>query len=130
MGGAIFKAIELFYGTNDFSAADAAIGADPVTAQYVLASNEEGGGGTRDFVRFTQVGPLGPLLENSPEGENGMSRVYLGVHWLFDQQDGIALGNAIAEYAAGHYFNAVPEPSAILMALMAIGLVGLSRRRA
>jgi hypothetical protein len=130
MGGAIFKSLELFYGTNDFSVADAAIGADPVTTQYDLHSNEAGGGGTRDFVRFTQVGPLGPLLENSPEGENGMSRVYLGVHWLFDQQDGIALGNAIAEYAAGHYFHAVPEPSAILLALMAVGLVGMCRRRA
>ena len=37
---------------------------------------------------------------NSPEGENGMSRIYLGIHWLFDQQDGIALGNAIAQYVA------------------------------
>ena len=31
MGGAIFKTLELFYGTNDFAAADAAIGVDPVT---------------------------------------------------------------------------------------------------
>jgi hypothetical protein len=127
MGGAIFKAIELFYGTNDFSAADASIGTDPVTGQYVLASNEEGGGGTRNFMRFTQVGPLGPGLENSPEGENGMSRVYLGVHWLFDQQDGIALGNAIAQYAASHYFYAVPEPGAF--ALMLLGFVGLGSMR-
>ncbi|MEX0612444.1 MAG: PEP-CTERM sorting domain-containing protein [Pirellulales bacterium] len=128
MGGAIFKTLELFYGTNDFSVADASIGADQVTTQYVLASNEAGGGGTRNFVRFTQVAPLGPGMEDSPEGENGMSRIYLGVHWLFDQQDGIALGNAIAEYAAGHYFYAVPEPGSVVMALMAIGLVGLRPR--
>lgn len=129
MGGAIFKALELFYGTNDFSVADAAIGADPITTQYELNSNEEGSGGPRSFVRFTQVGPLGPELENSPEGENGMSRIYLGVHWLFDQEDGIALGNAIAEYAAGHYFYAVPEPGSVVMALMAIGFLGLRPRR-
>jgi hypothetical protein len=129
MGGAIFKALELFYGTNDFAAADASIGNDPVTPQYTLESNEAGGGGTRNFVRFTQVGPLGPGLENSPEGENGMSRVYLGVHWLFDQEDGMALGNAIAQYAASHYFQAVPEPSAF--ALMMLGVLALgSRRRA
>ena len=97
MGGAIFKALEMFYGTNDFSVADASIGVDPVTGQFELHSNEAGSGGTRDYVRFTQVGPLGPGLENSPEGENGMSRIYLGIHWLFDQQDGIALGNAIAQ---------------------------------
>jgi hypothetical protein len=130
MGGAIFKAIELFYGTNNFSVADAAFGADPVTADFLLYSNELGVAGPRDFVRFTQEGALAPGMEDSPEGENGMSRIYLGVHWLFDQQDGIVLGNAIAEYAAGHYFNAVPEPSAIVMAIMAMGLVGMSRRRA
>ena len=129
MGGAIFKAVELFYGTNDFAVADAAIGADPITALYMLASNEEGGGDMRNYVRFTQVGPLNVGMENSPEGENGMSRVYLGVHWLFDQQDGIALGNAIAEYAAGHYFYAVPEPTTALMVLLGATLTGMGSRR-
>jgi MYXO-CTERM domain-containing protein len=129
MGGAIFKALELFYGTNDFSVADAAIGADPVTTEYVLASNEPGGGGTRDYVRFTQMGALNVGLENSPEGENAMSRVYLGVHWLFDQQDGTALGNAIAEYAGGHYFQAVPEPSTLMLGWLAVVGAGLIRRR-
>jgi hypothetical protein len=128
MGGAIFKALELFYGTNDFAAADAAIGNDPVTAQFTLASNEPGGGGTRNFVRFTQVGPLGPGLENSPEGENGMSRIYLGVHWLFDQEDGMALGNAIAQYAASHYFVAVPEPSTLVTMMFGVFTLGFRRR--
>ena len=39
-----------------------------------------GGGGTREFTTFTQVGDLAPSLEDSPEGENGMSRVYLARH--------------------------------------------------
>ncbi|HEX2477457.1 MAG TPA: PEP-CTERM sorting domain-containing protein [Lacipirellulaceae bacterium] len=129
MGGAIFKSIELFYGTNDFSAADASKGTDQVDTQYVLYSNEEGGGESRNFVRFTQLGQLNVGLENSPEGENAMSRVYLGVHWLFDQQDGTALGNAIANYAASHFFYAVPEPSAIaLMLLSYLGLASVRRR--
>lgn len=118
MGGAIFKTLELFYGTNDFSVADAAFGTDPITADYDLHSNEPGGGGTRSFVRFTQVGPLAPGFEDSPEGENGMSRIYLGVHWIFDQKDGIALGNAIANYSAGHYFLAVPEPATVISIFM------------
>jgi len=129
MGGAIFKALELFYGTNDFATADAALGVDPVTGEYVLASNEPGGGGTRNFMRFTQVGPLGPGLENSPEGENGMSRVYLGVHWLFDQLDGMALGNAIADYTADHYFFAVPEPTSFVLLGCALSLFSMGRRR-
>ena len=64
-----------------------------------------------------EAGRLNIGAENSPEGENGMSRVYLGIHWMFDQQDGITLGNAIAEYAAGHYFQAVPEPSTMLLVI-------------
>jgi hypothetical protein len=129
MGGAIFKALELFYGTNNFSSADAAFGADPVTTEFELHSNEPGNGGPRTYVRFTQEGALDVGLENSPEGENGMSRVYLGVHWLFDQQDGITLGNAIAEYAAASHFYAVPEPGSVALAGMAFGMCTIGRRR-
>ena len=111
MGGAIFKTLELFYGTNDFATADAAIGADPVTAQYTLHSTNQAAAARDYYVRFTQVGPLGPDLENSPEGENSMSRVYLGVHWRIDQEDGQALGHAVAQYVASNFFQAVPEPS-------------------
>jgi hypothetical protein len=115
MGGAIFKSLQLFYGTNDFSAADALLGTDLVTAGYTLSSTEPGGGGSRDYVRFTQEGPIGPGLENSPEGENSMSRIYLGVHWRMDQEDGQALGRAVAEFVAANHFQAVPEPSTVVM---------------
>lgn len=130
MGGAIFKSLELFYGTNDFSAADTAIGADAVTSQYTLHSSEPGSGGPRNYVRFTQVGGLGPGLENSPEGENSMSRIYLGVHWRMDQEDGQALGRSVAQYVASHYFQAVPEPSTLVLFGLAMLTVGCRRRRA
>lgn len=129
MGGAIFKALELFYGTNDFATADASIGVDPVTGQYTLHSSEPGGGGARNYVRFTQDGPLGPGLENSPQGENSMSRIYLGVHWRMDQEDGQALGDAVAEYVAAHYFQAVPEPSAIGLLVFGTALTTIGTRR-
>jgi hypothetical protein len=127
MGGAIFKTIELFYGTNDFGVADAAIGADPVAGGYTLHSTEPGGGGARDYVRFTQEGAIGPGMENSPEGENSMSRIYLGVHWRMDQEDGQALGRAVAQYVADNYFQPVPEPGGL--ALTALAMVTLSRVR-
>lgn len=120
MGGAIFKTLELFYGTNDFSVADAMFGDDPVTSEYTLYSIEEGGGGSRNYVRFTQVNPLGPGLEDSPEGENSMSRIYLGVHWRMDQEDGQALGRSVAEYVASNYFYAVPEPGSMALVGLAI----------
>lgn len=131
MGGAIFKSLELFYGTNNFSTADASIGLDAVDADYTLHSSEPGSGPARKYVRFTQEGPLGPNMENSPEGENSMSRIYLGVHWRMDQEDGQALGRAVAQYVADNFFQAVPEPSAaalVMAGLLGVGLAG--RRRA
>jgi hypothetical protein len=129
MGGAIFKSLEHFYGTNDFAAADASIGVDPVTGQYTLHSTEPGGGGSRDYVRFTQVGPMGLGLENSPEGENSMSRIYLGVHWRMDQEDGQAVGRAVADYVAARYFHPVPEPGTVLLTLLAASATASLRRR-
>jgi hypothetical protein len=128
MGGAIFKSLELFYGTNDFNAADASIGSDPITTAYTLHSIEAGGGESRDYVRFTQLGGLGPGMENSPEGENSMSRIYLGVHWRIDQEDGQALGRTVAEYVAANYFQAVPEPGSAAFVVVALLGVSASQR--
>lgn len=126
MGGALFQSLELFYGTNDFAVADASHGVDPVTGNYTLTSQEfdENGvpGMARDFHSFIQTGVMDVGTENSPEGENGMSRIYLGVHWIADQRDGITLGNSIASYVASHDFQAVPEPSTV--ALATLGLLG------
>jgi hypothetical protein len=126
MGGAWFKSIELFYGTNSFDQIDGILGNDPV---YTLTSQEAGSGGSRDFTTFTQTGILGAGLENSPEGENGMSRVYLGVHWIFDQTDGMAMGNNIATYVAANHFQAVPEPGTLVLAAVALLVVGWRRWR-
>jgi hypothetical protein len=133
MGGAVFKALALFYGTNDFSMADLAFPGDTATTEYDLHSNEFGTDGSagivRSFDKFTQEALLGPGTEDSPEGENGMSRIYLGIHWIFDQVHGMALGNAVAEYAASHYFQPVPEPTAAILALLAVSGVIAARRR-
>jgi len=147
MGGAIFKALERFYNTNDFSVADSQFfaDADGVTAEYELTSNEYAPDGSlgmsRMYRRFTQdtmIDENGDSIldifdvgqENSPEGENAMSRIYLGIHWLFDQQDGVALGNAIANLVADRYFYSVPEPSAPVLGMMAaLGLGGFRRRQ-
>lgn len=123
MGSAMYKSLELFYGTNSFSDLSG-------VAAYILTSEEPGGGGSRQFTTFTQAGDLAPGLEDSPEGENGMSRVYLGVHWIFDQRDGMTLGRNIAEYVSGNFFQAVPEPASATLVFAAVLLLPRIRRRA
>jgi hypothetical protein len=127
MGGAWFKSIELFFGTNNFDEIDGIIGND---LEYTLTSEETGSGNSRNYTSFTQTGVLDIGTENSPEGENGMSRVYLGIHWIFDQRDGITLGNNIAEYVAANHFQPVPEPNALALGMLAgCAVLAAARRR-
>jgi hypothetical protein len=37
--------------------------------------------------------------------ENGQSRIYLGIHWSFDKDQGIAMGRAVADYVFDHAFT-------------------------
>src|SRR5262249_10547209 len=71
-GGALFRTLANFYGTDNVS--------------FTLTSDELPGV-TRHFTSFSQAAE-----------ENGQSRIYLGIHWQFDKIDGIAVGGAIANY--------------------------------
>jgi len=129
MGGALFKALELFYGDNEFQDIVGIPG-----ATFTLTSDElPGADGIRAYERFTEL-DLAALTTDldsvdSPEGENAISRVFLGIHWIFDATDGIHLGNAIAGYTAANHFGAVPEPSTGILVLLAASLTGMGTRR-
>jgi hypothetical protein len=136
MGSAWFNAIKLFLGTNDFQQADEDFDAlsDAVEDHFTLTSAEFDSGGPRNYVRFIQdfTGDANGIFdlgeENSPEGENAASRVYMGVHWIFDQVDGMALGRAIADHVHATQFSPVPEPTTLVLALFA-AMCGLRLRR-
>jgi hypothetical protein len=90
LGGALFGTLRNFYGR------------DNVPFTFV---SDEYNGVTRD-----NQGNVRPLLPRSfqtfsqAEEENGMSRIYLGVHWMFDKTEGIRLGRRVADYVFKNAF--------------------------
>jgi hypothetical protein len=83
-GGAVFQILRNFYQT------------DLIAFSFV---SDEFNGETLD-----NDGHLRPLVHRSfsslsqAEEENGQSRIYLGIHWMFDKTEGINQGRRVADY--------------------------------
>jgi hypothetical protein len=75
-GAAAFKVLADFYGTDNM---------------HFTLSSDELPGVTRSFDSFSQAAH-----------ENGRSRIYLGIHWNFDDIQGEAMGRSIGDWAIGH----------------------------
>jgi hypothetical protein len=58
------------------------------------------------------MGNVRPLIPRSfttlsqAEEENGQSRIYLGIHWVFDKTAGIAQGRLVGD----HVFKSIFKP--------------------
>lgn len=59
--------------------------------------------------------------------EGGLSRIYGGIHFDFDNIWGQNIGESVADWVASNYFQPVPAPGAAT--LLALGMLGLARRR-
>ncbi|MFA5984428.1 MAG: hypothetical protein WC782_10470 [Methylococcaceae bacterium] len=87
-GGALFQSLRNFYGTDKIP--------------FTFVSDEFNG------VNKDSQGNVRPLKPRSfdnlsqAEEENGQSRIYLGIHWVFDKTSGITQGNNVANYIFGH----------------------------
>ena len=90
LGGALFQVLRRFYGT------------DNVGFTFV---SDEFNGVTRD--NQGNVRPYRPRTFSNlsqAEDENGQSRIYLGIHWIFDKTESIILGQNVGNYVFDHAF--------------------------
>lgn len=99
-GGALFESLKNFYGSDD---------------AYFEVTSDELPGVVRAFNSFSQASV-----------ENGRSRVYLGIHWSFDDVRAREMGAQLADYISAHHFLPIPEPSSGY--LIGLGLLCLSHR--
>ena len=73
--------------------------------QFTFVSDEFNGV-TRD-----NQGIVRPLIPRSfkslseAEEENGQSRIYLGIHWRFDENEGILQGRKVGDYVFANAFT-------------------------
>jgi hypothetical protein len=90
-GGATFRTLEQFYGTDniafDFQS-------DELNGVTLGSNGEVRPAVTRHFESFSQA-----------MQENAQSRIYLGIHWQFDATEGMSQGKAIADYVFANKFK-------------------------
>ncbi|MFL6594286.1 MAG: chloroperoxidase, partial [Chthoniobacterales bacterium] len=91
-GGAIFEVLRRFFGTDQikFSFMSDEFNGMTLPANSSTARPKV----TRTFNTLTDA-----------EKENAQSRIYLGIHWQFDADDGIDLGRQVGKYVFEHAFQ-------------------------
>lgn len=95
-GGALFQTLRNFFRRDRIP--------------FMFVSDEFNG------VTLDSSGSVRPLIPRSfaslseAEEENGQSRIYLGIHWNFDKDEGIAQGRNVADYVFSHLFTPNRQP--------------------
>jgi hypothetical protein len=90
-GGALFETLRNFYGRDDIPFE---IGSDEFNGVTHDNSGQVRPVVSRTFSSFSQA-----------EEENGQSRIYLGIHWKWDKEEGIVQGRKVADYVFAHAFQ-------------------------
>lgn len=92
-GGAVFRVLERFYGTDDIS--------------FTFVSDELNGVTTDSVGKVRPYRPRTFHSFSQAAQENARSRIYLGIHWQFDADEGVRCGYAVGDYV----FDTVLRPS-------------------
>jgi hypothetical protein len=86
-GAAAFETLANFYGSDDY--------------HFTLTSDEVPGA-TRTYDSFSQAAE-----------ENGISRIYLGIHWSFDNAMGQQAGRSIADYINQNFLVPIQDRATV-----------------
>ncbi len=83
-GGAVFQVLRRHYKRDRF--------------QFTFVSDEFNGSTTDNQGNLRPLRPRNFTSFSQAEEENAQSRIYLGIHWSFDKDLGIALGRKVGDY--------------------------------
>lgn len=72
----------------------------------------------RSFTSFSQAAD-----------EAAESRLYGGIHFRFDNEDGLAGGQSLGRFVVDNYLMRVPEPASLSMSLITVGAALCRHRR-
>lgn len=106
-------------GHSTFSSSAAAVlaayfGSDAIN--FTITGEDVGTGITRSFTSLMAAAQ-----------EAGQSRIYGGIHFQFDNQDALAAGRLIGQWAYDNYLGTIPAPGSAVA--LVLGLATVSRRR-
>jgi membrane-associated phospholipid phosphatase len=102
-GGALFRAMALYFKAADPTFPEEGIAFDFVSDEYNGKNYGPGPGPPSQQPRAKVVTHFTSFKQ--AERLNADSRIYLGVHWIFDADDGIRLGNAVARDAVQKFIK-------------------------
>jgi hypothetical protein len=89
-GGTVFQTLRAVFGTDDIP--------------FTFTSDEYNGVTVDDQGNVRALHPRSFSSLSEAEEQNGQSRIYLGIHWSFDKEQGIAQGRRIADYVLQHLY--------------------------
>ena len=92
IGGALFQTLRHYY---------------PDQTRFTFVSDEWNGMNKDSSGHIRPYHPLTYPSFSAAEYANAESRIYLGVHWQFDADQGIAEGNRVADWVWSHAFQPV-----------------------
>lgn len=93
-GGAVFEVLRAFYKDDE---------------PFTFVSDEFDGQNVSDTGQLMPFVPLTFKSFTAAEYDNAESRIWIGVHWQFDADAGIAAGRSVADYVLANAFQPVEQ---------------------